>query len=480
MTAPPTGRDSAPRTGRRRLTYFHGQLLSAQDLRQEQEQFLARLRLHNLALHGHGVAHGLWTRPVPDDECPDPRRAAPWFEVTDGVAVDRHGAELIVPCGVLPRHDLWRLLDEDERCRALESVRSGADGVTVYLTIHHCEEPVDSVRAVYTESCDGLPRTAYAHIREGFVLRATTREPEPEPCDPDCPCEPPGKGAPDAHGCGDGRVVGPGLLLARVDRVHPERALAPEQIHPEVRRPLARRPATVITSVSWPHGGRLTTQQARALLGRDGLRIRFSRPVRTANVRDQGIVDLFQITGGRGVHGTVMRLETRVDARPPDHTVERHEPGEGHASDGTTKELRIRQTDREYLNDGDRIHLVLRAPFVLDVCGDPVDGTHTGGLVPQPGGPLAHRPGLLPPDGSGSRTSGTSTGAAGVFESWILIDNHRPDHDHDHDHKTDTDTDTDTGSGSGSDADSDAEAGTGADPAAEDGDTDGETTEGRP
>ncbi|MFF0066818.1 hypothetical protein ACFYRC_35965 [Streptomyces sp. NPDC005279] len=451
MTAPPTGRDSAPRTGRRRLTYFHGQLLSAQDLRQEQGQFLARLRLHNLALHGYGVAYGLWTRPVPppDGECPDPERAAPWFEVTDGLAIDRHGDEVIVPCGVLPRHDLWQLLDEDERCRAREEIRSGRDGVTVYLTIHHCEEPVDSVRAVYTEACDGLPRTAYAHIREGFVLRATTRRPEPDSCDPPCPCEPPAEGAPKEHGCGDGRILGPGLLLARVNHVRPDRALVPEQIRPEVRRPLSRRPATVITGISWPHGGRLTTQQARVLLGERGLRIRFSRPVRSATLQDPGIADLFQVTGGRGVHGTVMRLETRIDTREPD--------------DETTDRITIRQTDIEYLNDGDRIHLVLRTPFVLDICGDPVDGTHTGGLVPQPGGPVAHRPGLLPPDGSGPRTSGTPAGAAGVFESWIFIDNHRPDAEAE------------------ADADAESEPADGTDGEADDDRTnDSETTEGRP
>ncbi|MGW0584961.1 hypothetical protein ACWD25_55860, partial [Streptomyces sp. NPDC002920] len=409
MTAPPTGRDSAPRAGRRRLTYFHGQLLSAQDLRQEQEQFLARLRLHNLALHGYGVAYGLWTRPVPAPagDCPGPGRAAPWLEVTDGVAVDRNGDEVIVPCGALPRHDLWRLLDEEERHRAAQEIQERKpDGVTVYVTIHHCEEPVDSVRAVHTEGCDSLPRTAYAHIREGFALRATTRQPESDPCDPQCPCGP-GTEHP-RPGCGDGRVLGPGLLLARVEGVRPDRALAPEQIHPEERRPLSRRRPTVITSVSWQHGGRLTTPQIRALLGDQGLTVAFSRPVRTATLA-KGIADIFQITGGRGVHGTVMRLETEIKPEQADCE--------------TTKEITIRQTDCEYLNDKDRVHLVLRTPFILDVCGEPVDGTHVGGLVPQPGGPVPHRTGLLPPDGSGPRTSGTVTGGAGVFESWVFVDN---------------------------------------------------------
>ncbi|MFI1258541.1 hypothetical protein ACH4U6_32820 [Streptomyces netropsis] len=453
MTAPPTGRENAPRTGRRRLTYFHGQLLSAQDLRQEQAQFLARLRLHNLALHGYGVAYGLWTQPVrpPAGECPDPERAAPWFEVTDGVAVDRDGDEVIVACGAPPRHDLWKLLGEDCRARALEEIHAGRNGVTVYLTIHHCEEPVDRIRAVYTEACDGLPRTAYARIREGFALRATTRPPAPDPCDTPTPCEPCDDEGPD--GCGDGRILGPGLLLARVERVRPDRALTAGQIHPEVRRPLSRRPPTVVTGISWPHGGRLTTRQARRLLGGRGLRIRFSRPVRTGTLTD-GVADLFQITGGRGVHGTVMRLETRLEAECP------HE--------GAAEWISIRQTDCEYLNSGDRIHLVLRTPFVLDTCGDPVDGTHGGGLVPRPGGPVAHRPGLPPPDGTGARTSGTVPGGAGVFESWIFIDNHRPD----------TDDDTDAPAGPAASPDDDAASPRGG--AADGGTDDSELRERRP
>ncbi|MGI5413951.1 hypothetical protein ACQEV9_45030 [Streptomyces chartreusis] len=432
MTAPTrtTGRDSAPLGGRRRLTYFHGQLLSAQDLRQEQTYFRARHRLHNLALHGHGVAYGLWTRPVPtpSGHCPDPEHAAPWLEVTDGLALDRVGDEVIVGRGARPRFDLWSLLDDHERIRAEEDIRRGAEGVTVYLRIHHCEEPVDNVRAVHTEGCEGVPHMAYAHIREGFALRATTCEPDPEPCDPPHPDTP---GCGDDRGyessahCGDGRVLGPGVLLARVERVRPDRPLHSRQVHPEVRRPLSRRPATVITSIGWPHGGRLTTRQARRLLGTDGVRIRFSRRVRTDTLRDPGVADLFQITGGHGVHGTVLRLETRIDvggSGATTGTVEGTDEG-GHE---TTDVITIRQTDSEYLNDGDRILLVLRTPFVLDVCGDPVDGTHVGGLVPRPGGPIAHRTGLLPPDGSGPRTSGTGQGGAGVFESWIFIDNKRP------------------------------------------------------
>ena len=45
--------------GVKRLNYFEGQLLSAEDLRAEQTYFIARRYLLNRALHGRGVVTGL-------------------------------------------------------------------------------------------------------------------------------------------------------------------------------------------------------------------------------------------------------------------------------------------------------------------------------------------------------------------------------------------------------------------------------------
>jgi hypothetical protein len=45
--------------GVKRLSYFEGQLLSAEDLRDEQTYFIAKRHLLNRALHGSGVVTGL-------------------------------------------------------------------------------------------------------------------------------------------------------------------------------------------------------------------------------------------------------------------------------------------------------------------------------------------------------------------------------------------------------------------------------------
>src|ERR1700674_5291702 len=50
-----------------RLTYFYGQVLSAQDFQKEQDYFREKLKLHNRCLHGYGVVCGLKIRPEPID-----------------------------------------------------------------------------------------------------------------------------------------------------------------------------------------------------------------------------------------------------------------------------------------------------------------------------------------------------------------------------------------------------------------------------
>src|SRR5947207_1586639 len=52
-----------------RLRYFHGQPLSALDLRREQAYHLEKARLHNRLLHGWGIACGLDVRVTVKEDC---------------------------------------------------------------------------------------------------------------------------------------------------------------------------------------------------------------------------------------------------------------------------------------------------------------------------------------------------------------------------------------------------------------------------
>ncbi len=81
-----------------RLRYFHGQPLSALDLRREQGYHREKARLHNRLLHGWGVVCGLDVEVAPrreGAECePDPTQAE--VIVMPGVALDCQGNEIVV------------------------------------------------------------------------------------------------------------------------------------------------------------------------------------------------------------------------------------------------------------------------------------------------------------------------------------------------------------------------------------------------
>jgi hypothetical protein len=70
----------------KRVRYFSGQLLSAEDFQVEQEYFLARLRRHNRFLHGWGVVTGLTVDLADGDS----------VVIQPGFAIDCAGNELVL------------------------------------------------------------------------------------------------------------------------------------------------------------------------------------------------------------------------------------------------------------------------------------------------------------------------------------------------------------------------------------------------
>src|SRR5882757_7751812 len=66
----------------RRLKYFYGQMLSADDFNLEQAYFREKLKLHNRCLHGYGVVCGLLLEPVPiPKECVPAEEEKQWKEL---------------------------------------------------------------------------------------------------------------------------------------------------------------------------------------------------------------------------------------------------------------------------------------------------------------------------------------------------------------------------------------------------------------
>jgi hypothetical protein len=380
-----------------RLSYFHGQMLAACDFQREQAYFVEKLRLRNRCLHGYGVACGLLVSPIPpDDSCgtdPDPHQ--PRVKLHPGVAVDCLGNEIVIrrdgPVELLP------LLSEQDR---------GAfhDGDCVYLCVEYCERAAGPTRGVYVDACGGSAECEYGWRQDCYRIRVTLTEPDNDGCADLC-CE----------SC-DESGQDPCLLLARIDDVHEGQPISAGAIHLGVRRPLSRYRFTTITGINWQHGAYYSIERAAEILGTyeegGGLRVHFSKDVH-ARCLTRGIVEVQVTEGGRGRRAETYSMDGHIEDR---------------RDEGFTRHLRWRQTSRESLQEGDRVLITVRTPFILDRCCRPVDGTHVGGRVPLLPGcePVHHEADfcITPPSGVRPWTSGTGTGA-GVFESWFFVkENH--------------------------------------------------------
>ena len=423
-----------------RLAYFHGQMLSSDDLRTEQAYFREKHKLHNRCLHGWGVVCGLRTAPL---DCPDPeaekldrlvrerdaleerllraresgeatpemieeiRRSleaverqidqlddpdcpdaiGPHFTLDSGLALDCEGNEILVHRS--RTFSVWDLLSEREK----RLFRRGRH--SVWIHIRYVDRPSHPVRPVLPDAC-GIPRTkTHGRWRDHWEVTATLEAP-----DPDTSCET------CCDGCCDG-----GVLLTRFDAVSRGRQLDPDHIHDDARRMLAKYVPTRITGVSWTHGAEYTRDEVEDML-RDGLVIRFSRDVRAESVRP-GVMDIWVVDGGMGRNGNIWRMQGDYHGLP---------------STGWVREVVFRNVSGEVLNGGDRVLITFRGEFVLDACCQPVAGTHVGGKVPvleshdrwrreRPDADVC----AVPPSYPAPWTSGSTLLGGTRFESWFYL-----------------------------------------------------------
>jgi len=441
-----------------RLKYFYGQLLGIRDFQAEQAYFREKMKLHHRCLHGYGVVCGLQAASKPispqcdtpalakardlrvqeveklqaieaarqelagvDDEdrraqhtdglnqllvaaedlqrqieelCPVPGNYDGSFALLTidcGMAIDCEGNELVV------RHplcvDLWRELSPRQKTIIRDQKGPG----TLYVSLCYCQLEVEPTRPLHQDSCSSYSKCEHGRIRDSIKVVVSLEAPaEDVRCNGCCePCQ---------NGC---------LLLARIDHFYPGLPLADGHIHNQVRRDLSPYQHSVITGISWVHGGTYNTALARKVLGTDtttpGLEIRFSKPVQRATIT-LGVLDLWVIEGGKGRSAGIY-----------------HMAGEFHGmADPYCDRIFYRQTTGEALNAQDRVLITLRAGFILDKCCRPVDGNHVGGkvgLLPEYAAfqtEPAHQVCPIPPRGYGPWTSGNGT-AGGDFQSWFYI-----------------------------------------------------------
>lgn len=147
--------DASDNAGLERVHYFARQLMTAEDMRAEQEYFLERLRRHNRLLHGWGVVSGLEVQPAPG--------SGPWHvRIAPGCALSPQGDEI---CFAEPR--MFDLADG-----AADSASQ-----TVFLAARFVERSTRPVR-VHPVGCactDGV--CEYARILDDFEFGVLTSLP---------------------------------------------------------------------------------------------------------------------------------------------------------------------------------------------------------------------------------------------------------------------------------------------------------------
>jgi len=168
-------------TSLERTRFFPRQLITPDDLTQDQIYFREKMRRHNRLLHGWGVVCGLRVRQGPG-ECE--------IEVEHGYALSPHGDEILVDKSVVM--DLCR---EDIDGNAVSACGNALDpwcsdvrinrrpGEPLYIAIRYDECLSRPVR-VQSNGC-GCDEGACEHsrIREGYALKVLTRLPSHYPAD---------------------------------------------------------------------------------------------------------------------------------------------------------------------------------------------------------------------------------------------------------------------------------------------------------
>ena len=447
-----------------RMNYFHGQLISERDLKAEQTYFRERLRHMNRCLHGFGIICGLGVSAVdaprdcldendpnvealrgkiaeidrrlaeiksamitagdderkkleeeyrqisgereailreieklgqpadqpvtPDCHCSEDKPPLHRVTIDCGAGLDCNGDDIILRRPV--ELDLGTLLDNAGK-RQLEA----GETFSVWLSICHVECGIEPARPYALDNCATHNRCVDSRVREDVRFTLSRQAPKGDQCCDGC--------------CGS--CEDECLLLAEIV-LRPGRPIAEDDIDLSGRRPIGLYHPVTITGVSWHHGATYDAATVNKILGTrepdGGLVIRFSREVQVSTLLP-GVIDIFRITGGRGVAALITAVDGEFVDLP---------------ADGFVREVRYRDTSKETVQQSDRVVVIVRGGFILDRCCHPVASSHVGGRVPAL--PDAPDPVSAPDQQSVCRypphgRAPWTTGPGAVFESWFYV-----------------------------------------------------------
>jgi hypothetical protein len=173
------GDDQASCASGSRNRYFRRKVMTAEDFTREQAYMIGRRRLLNRALYGWGVVYGL-------DVTVDEENT---LRIGCGLALDRHGREIIVPAAHRVRSA--ELFVQDGKCDPAHAPKL-TEGRWL-LSAHYAERPIDAVRLA--DAC-GCGDQEWNRVCEtvAFSLTRLSGEccpPYVSPCPHDCGCPEP-------------------------------------------------------------------------------------------------------------------------------------------------------------------------------------------------------------------------------------------------------------------------------------------------
>jgi hypothetical protein len=159
-----------------RVRYYPRQLMTADDMRAEQEYFLERMRRHNRFLHGWGIVCGLSVKPAATAE-------KPWrVVVCPGFALSPEGDEIYVPVEV--PFDLARPSSTEEPCTPCpcppaEAPVAADGGSKVFLAIRFVSRNARPIRVGHGDCGCSNAACEVSRLRDDFELAVLSSLPAP-------------------------------------------------------------------------------------------------------------------------------------------------------------------------------------------------------------------------------------------------------------------------------------------------------------
>jgi hypothetical protein len=149
-----------------RIRYYPRQLMTADDMHQEQAYFMEKLRRHNRFIHGWGIVCGLTVKADTRD------KKKPWsIIICPGYALDAYGNEIYV--GKNEPLDLETCLSENDECRPCDqslSARADVAAKELYVVIKYAEFKTRPQRT-FPAGC-GCDETVceYSRVKDSYKI----------------------------------------------------------------------------------------------------------------------------------------------------------------------------------------------------------------------------------------------------------------------------------------------------------------------